>query len=609
MLESQTLKNRAEEYRLFQKRTIIMGACLAFLILLLVTRLFYLDVTKFQQYQTLSKKNQLNIIPLPPTRGLIYDRNGVLLAKNIPVHSLEIIPEKIKHMDQTLAAIKHLLPTITDEDIKLFYKSMHQHRRFDSVPLKLKLSDKDVARFAVNQYLFPGVMIKARLMRSYPLGKDTAHVLGFVGRINSTELKTLDKSNYSGTNFIGKVGIEKYYEETLHGKVGYQQVEIDASGRTVRAVKKTSSKSGGNLYLSLDSRLQKVAEKALKDHQGSVVAIDPNTGEVLALVSVPSYDPNAFVQGITQKDYNALAQSNTQPLYNRAIRGQYPLASTIKPFISVSALDKKIVDLKHRIYDRGWFQLPNNDHLFRDWKRQGHGWVNLQRALVISCDTYFYQLAYLMGIQKIDDILSEFGFGHNTEIDMGEELPGLIPSPQWKQIVKHTPWYTGDTLISGIGQGFMLTTPLQLASATARLALRGKHFRPHLLLKIKNNNRSVPNPIIESYPLNLKNSTSWQSVIEAMEAVVTHREGTGHRFGRHPGYSVAIKTGTAQVYSIKQNETSPTETIPDYLRDHSLFIGFAPVDKPRIALAVLVENAPIAGNVARKVMDSYLLGK
>lgn len=603
------VKNKAEEQRLFKRRAVVLGGLLSILVLCLVLRLFYLDVIKYHQYQTLSNKNQLNIISLPPTRGLIFDRNGVLLAKNTPVHSLEVIPEQVKSLDDTFLRLKRLLPSISQDDIKQFEKTKYQYRRFESIPLKLKLSDEEVARFAVDQYQYPGVIIKARLMRTYPLGDATAHVLGFVGRINSQELKTLDKTNYSGTNFIGKVGIEKYYESLLHGTVGYQQVEIDASGRTVRTIKKVPAEGGTHLYLSLDSNLQKAAEKSLRGYPGSVVAMDPNNGEILALVSLPSYNPNAFVQGISQKDYHALATSNTQPLYNRAIRGQYPLASTIKPFISLSALDNKIVNLDYRIYDPGWYKLPNNDHLYRDHKRSGHGWVNLQRALVISCDTYFYQLSYLMGIQKMDDILNEFGFGHNTEIDMGEELPGLIPTPEWKRIVKHTAWYTGDTLISGIGQGFMLTTPLQLASATARLALKGKHFRPHLLRQSKTNNTVSAYQPIESYPLHLKHSDTWTSIIEAMQAVITNREGTGHRFGRHPPYTIAAKTGTAQVYSIKQDEDGRSDVIPEYLRDHSLFIGFAPVNHPRIAIAVLIENAPFASKVGREVMDHYLLGR
>lgn len=608
MLENQTIKNRAEENRLFRRRTVIMAFFLFLLIGLLILRLTYLQVVKYHRYQTLSDKNQLNIIPVPPTRGLIFDRQGTLLAKNMPVHSMELIPEKIEDITKTIMKLRALIPSISNEDVKQFNKSMYQHRRFESVPLKLKLTDIEVARFSVNQYSFPGVFIKARLMRQYPLGITTAHVLGFVGRINTTELKTLDKSNYSGSNFIGKVGVEKYYENILHGKVGYQQVETDASGRTVRTIKKILPQRGQNLYLSLDTQLQTVAEAALKGYQGSVVALDPSNGEVLALVSVPSYNPNAFVQGISQANYNTLSHSNQQPLYNRAIRGQYPLASTIKPFISLSALDNQIVNLSYRVFDPGWFKLPDNDHLYRDWKRHGHGWVALQRALVISCDTYFYQLAFLMGIQRIDDILNDFGFGHTTGIDMGEELPGLVPSPEWKRIIKHTPWYTGDTLISGIGQGFMLTTPLQLASATARLAMHGKHFRPHLLRAQQENNNPPANyKPVESYPLTLHDEKSWYYIIDAMKAVIRQADGTGHRFGRHAPYTVAAKTGTAQVYSMKQEQNEQISPVPDYLRDHSLFIGFAPIEHPKIAIAVLVENAPIAGNIARKVIDNYLL--
>ncbi len=598
-----------DSFTLFKRRMSVLTLGLVILTSFLIIRLGYLDILQFRKYRTLSKKNQLNIIPLAPTRGLIYDRNGKLLAKNIPVYSLELTPEKVPNIKETLQKLGQLIPSINSQDIDNFYRSKNQHRSFESVPLKFKLTDEEVAQFAVRKHRFPGVEIKARLMRYYPLGEATAHVLGFVGRINSRELTHLDSVNYRATNFIGKVGIEKHYEKLLHGKVGFQEVETNASGRTLRVLRKIPTISGANLYLTIDSDLQKAAMQALKDKQGSVVAIDPNNGEILALVSQPSYEPNLFVQGISQDAYSKLAKSHTQPLYNRALRGQYPLASTIKPFISLRALDENIVNLRYKIYDPGWYKLPNTQNIYRDWKRGGHGWINLQSAIVVSCDTYFYHLSMLMGIRRIDDILTQFGFGHTTGIDMGEELPGLIPTPQWKQITKHTAWYTGDTLISGIGQGFMLTTPLQLANATAMLANRGRSYGPHLLLK-KDHNESVQTfKPVENYPLILKDKNTWEYVIAAMEAVIKDKAGTGFRFGRHPKYTVAAKTGTAQVYNLRQHQYESEDDLPTFLRDHSLFIGFAPVQQPKIAIAVIVENDNNASNIARKVMDNYLLRK
>ncbi len=605
----QRVKNPVTEKAVFRQRTVITIIIIFSLFLLITAKLLHLQVIKYHQYQTLSKRNQLNLIAIPPTRGLIYDRNGILLAGNTPIFTLELIPERVNNLNKTLHQLTALIPSIDDDDVKSFYRSLKQHRRFEAVPLKFKLSEKEVALFSVNQYQFPGVTVSAGLMRNYPLGDLTAHLLGFVGRINANELATIDTSNYAATNFIGKVGIEKFYEHDLHGVVGYQQVEIDASGRIIRSLKRTPAVSGQSIYLTIDSQLQKAAVEALGEHQGSVVAVDPNNGEVLALVSTPSYNPNAFVKGISQKDYNKLAQSKHQPLYNRAIRGQYPLGSTIKPFLAVGALDKNIVTPNERVYDRGWFKLPNVNHLYRDWKKTGHGWVSLKRAITISCDTYFYELANMMGIRRIDAILNEFGFGFLTGIDMGEELPGLIPTPEWKRVVKKTPWYTGDTIISGIGQGFMLTTPLQLANATAKLAGRGRHFKPHLLKSMQKGEVFDVVKLKESYPLLLNQKNNWDIVFSAMEDVIRAKHGTGFRFGRNPPYRIAAKTGTAQVYSIKQNTVYDENIIPEHLRDHSLFIAFAPVDKPKIAVAVVVENSPIAGNVARKVIDQYLLGK
>lgn len=601
-----TIKDHIREQDLFTQRLLILGIIVLCFSVFLLARLVYLQVNERAHYRILSHQNQVSLLPIEPNRGLIYDRNGVLIAENIPVFSLEIIPNRVADLPKTLDALKKIV-ALDEADLEQFQKSLQQKRAFDRVTVKLKLTDREVARFSVNRYQFPGVMVQAHLIRNYPLGPALAHVLGYVGRINESEIAHLDSSNYSATHFIGKVGIEKYYESLLHGTVGYQQVESDASGRVVRIIHRTHPISGNNLYLTIDSGLEITAEKALGKSKGAVVAIDPNNGEVLTIVSTPSYEPNLFVKGISQKAYKTLASSPDQPLYNRALRGQYPLASTIKPFEALKALDDKVVTPSYKIFDPGWFKLPSAVHLYRDWKPQGHGWINLTRALIVSCDTYFYNLADLMGIHRIDAILTSFGFGRPTGIDMGEELSGLVPGPDWKRAYKGAAWYTGDTIISGIGQGFMLTTPLQLADATAALAEKGRRYKPHLLLRQVNPDGTLESTLVTKKPrVTLAHESSWRIVIRAMKGVILNREGTGFRFGRDAHYSVAAKTGTAQVYSENNNDHFTAQNLPKNLRDHSLFIAFAPVKKPKIAVAVIVENNNSAAHVARKVMDYYL---
>lgn len=607
MFIKKTLKNSKKEKYLLSSRLIVIFVAVTGLSLMLISRLIYLQIYEYNRYTTLSKKNQLNVIPIPPSRGIIYDRRGVILAENIPVYSLELVPERIKNISKTLIKLKKLLPSLTNEDIKNFYKTMRHNRSFDSLPLKLKLNQEEVALFAVNLYRFPGVNIKARLMRHYPLKEIMAHILGFVGRINKNELNKVNVINYRATNFIGKVGIEKYYENILHGQVGYEQIETDASGRTIRVLYKVVPYSGKKIYLTIDSRLQRIAYDALLDHRGAIVVINPNNGDILAMVSMPSYDPNQFVQGMNDTDYLSLSTSKSQPLYNRAIRGQYPPASTIKPFVALGALEQGIIRENDKIYDPGWYKLPNSKHPYRDWNRHGHGVIDMKRAITVSCDTYFYHLAHLLGIRRIQESLSHFGFGELTHIDMGEELAGLLPSQEWKRKIKKLPWYPGDTLISGIGQGFMLATPLQLAKATASLALKGKPVRPHLLLKTmdtENNNIEYFSSTLQQ-AISLPSLYHWNIIANAMQNVILSKEGTGFRFGRDPTYTIAGKTGTAQLFSLKQDNTRDSSNIPEVLRDHSSFIAFAPVESPQIAVAVLVENDYIASNIARKVIDAY----
>ncbi|HAT2065080.1 TPA: penicillin-binding protein 2 [Legionella pneumophila] len=607
MYRNQSFKNYRAESQHQRFRLNLLIAILIILSLILILRLAFLQISEFKRYQTLSLKNQMSVIPIAPPRGVILDRNGVLLAENIPVYVLEITPERVKDMKQTLTKLRELIPSITDEDIDNFNKTRLQNRSFVPIPIKLKLSQEEVATFASNQYHFPGVSIKARLMRHYPLGEITAHALGYVGRINIQELKQVDSTNYRATNFIGKAGVEKYYEDILHGKVGYQMVETDVSGRTLRILNKVNPLSGAKLYLSIDSRLQEAAYNALKDKRGAVVVINSRNGEILTMVSSPSFDPNIFVSGVSKTDYKILSNALQRPLFNRAVRGVYPPASTIKPFVGLAGLDKGFITTTTEIYDPGKYKLPTSSHIYRDWKKTGHGVINFKRAITVSCDTFFYQLGNKMGISNIEDMLVKFGLGQLTHVDLHEEANGVIPSARWKRQTKGVSWYPGDTLISAIGQGFMLATPLQMANATASLSQHGQRFRPHLLIKTVNSdtNETEEYKPFEEYPVSLRDEANWDVVIDAMHSVLTSNEGTGYRFGRNPPYPVAGKTGTAQVYSGRQYEKAKYEDIPEHLRDNSLFIAFTPVEKPEIAIAVVVENDTIASTVARKVLDTY----
>lgn len=607
-----TIKNHIQEIQLTTRRCIVAFIFMLILICLLITRLIYLQVAEHDTYTTLSKKNWLDIVPIEPTRGLIYDRNGILLAENVPVFSLDVFPYKINNIPQMLAEISKIIP-LSDTEIAQFHKELKQHRRFDEIPLKLRLTENEVAQFYENQYRFPGALIKARLIRYYPLGSTFSHVLGYVGRINIEELSDIDSRNYSATNYIGKLAIEKFYEDELHGTVGYEQAENDASGQPVRVLSRTKPLPGKNLYLTIDSNLQIAAEQALAGNRGTIVAIQPATGQILALVSEPTYDPNVFVEGISADDFEALQKSPDRPLYNRAIRGLYPMASNIKPFIAIGGLDSGIANPNFYISDPGWYQLPNVSHRFYDWKRRGHGRVNLAHAIASSCDTYFFDLGHKMGIKRIDDILTRFGFGQLTGIDVGEELPGVVASPSWKRRVKGAAWYEGDTINSAIGQGYMQTTPLQLASAVATIANRGERFAPHLLLSEQQSGRKAElQKSARLDPVILQSKDTWDFVIKAMQAVVSPG-GTAARFGTNLPYTVAGKTGTAQVYSIKKrnknDEAEAQENLAENLRDHSLFIAFAPIDNPQIAIAVLVENNnKLAVHVARRLLDYYFLG-
>ncbi len=606
-----TIKDHIRESRLFNERAAIAFVLTVALLLVVVGRLIYLQVFSHEHFSTLANENRISLVAIPPTRGLIYDRNGVLLAQNLPSFSLEIIPEQVKDMETTLRGLRELI-SLSDNDLERFRKLLRKKRSFNSIPLKFHLDSEEVARFAVNRHRFPGVDIEARLIRDYPLGKLAVHAVGYVGRINEEELQTLDTANYSATRFIGKTGVEKFYEAILHGRVGYKNVETNALGRVLREVNRTPPVPGQNIYLTLDIELQKVAEDALRGKRGAVVALDPGNGDILALVSMPGYDPNPYVIGIDPKTYAALQNSPDKPLFNRALQGQYPPGSTIKPFIGLAGLEYGQLNINTSSFCPGWFSLEGDDHRYRDWKKTGHGRTDLDKAIVESCDVYFYDLALSLGIDRIHEYLDKFGFGHRTGIDINGEAGGLLPSRQWKRSRRNEAWYTGETLITGIGQGYLLTTPLQLASATATLANRGIHFQPHMLYATQSpgsDDLTLLTPA--TLPtIKARNPEHWEQIITSMKRVVHSLRGTAHGISRTTRSTIAGKTGTAQVFGIKQDEKYVEEEVAEHLRDHALFVAFSPPDDPRIAVAVVVENAGSGGSaaapVAARIIDAYL---
>ncbi|MGD2112160.1 MAG: penicillin-binding protein 2 [Gammaproteobacteria bacterium] len=607
-----TLKDHFFEYHLFSSRAITLLVLCGLLLLALLSRLLYLQVIEHEHFRTLSEDNRVKVQPIAPNRGLIYDRNGILLADNFPSYRLEITAEQVDDMPSTLRALEDIVH-IRETDRTRFEKLRARKPRFEAIPLRFHLSDAEVARFSVNRHRFPGVEIKAGLARRYPQGSLAVHALGYVGRIDEQSLKNLDSSNYSGTTHIGKTGVEKTYEKILHGSVGVRQVETTAQGRVVRVLKRTPPIPGQNLYLTLDSRLQADAEAAFGDFSGSAVALDPKTGDVLALVSQPTYDPNPFVNGIDYDDYRQLRDNEDQPLFNRALRGQYPPGSTVKPFIGLAGLEQGITGSKSSTYCPGFYTLPGSTRKYRDWKRTGHGTVDLDTAITQSCDVYFYDLALSLGIDRIHNYLEHFGFGTRTGIDLVGELPGLLPSPKWKRRRRGEPWFPGETIITGIGQGFFLTTPLQLAAATTVLANRGFWMKPNIIHAEQEAGRDalLPHRAQISETMSINNPDNWDNVMHSMEDVVHSPRGTARRIGEDSPYRIAGKTGTAQVFGLKDEEKYDADTIAEKLRDHALFIAFAPVDDPQIAVAVIVENGggggSVAAPIARIIMDSYLL--
>jgi penicillin-binding protein 2 len=622
MTRSVRLKDHWAEQRLFGRRiiaaTIVMFMCLG----ALATRLVYLQVFRHDYFSDLSQGNRIRIDPIPPPRGLILDRNGVPLALNRPAFQLELTREQTPDVDAALAKLVRV-GLLAAEDVERTRHMIMARRSFDAVPIKLQLSEEELARFAVNRPDLQGIEVRPRLTRYYPNVGTAVHALGYVAAISEQDMDRIDVANYSGTTLIGKNGVERSYEDRLHGQTGYQQLLVNAQGRRVERVgvkqqelERKEPIAGGDLYLSIDLSVQKAAEDALVGKRGAVVAIDPSNGDLIAFASTPTFDPNGFVRGLTVPEYRALTDNIDIPLYDRALRGVYPPGSTIKPFVALAALQYGVMAPETTHYCRGYWQFPGSSHRYRDWKKGGHGTVNMHTAIVQSCDTYFYGVANLLGIDRLHDFLTDLGFGEKTGIDILGERTGLVPSTAWKKNTFKQKslqvWFPGETVIAGIGQGYMLFTPLQLASAAATVATRGQRFAPRLVRSVRDSVTGkvtdlAPQPLP---PVKLNEPKNWDVIVAGMIGVTNEGGGTAHAAQAGAPYKIAGKTGTAQVFSIGQNEKYKESEVEERLRDHGLFIAFAPAEAPKLAVAVVVENGrhgSVAALVARKVLDAYLL--
>jgi len=605
-----TLKDHFSESRLVNDRLIFAAILAGILFAIIMTRLAVLQVVEHEHFTVLSNKNRIDIEPLSPQRGLIYDRNGVVLAENIPTFSLELVPEKVTSLEDTLTALTTLF-ALSSEDVAEIEATIKQQRRFRHVVIRERLTEQEVATFSANRHKFPGVDVVGRLIRHYPHGALFAHTVGYVGRINVRDQENIDEKAYKGTLQIGKTGVEKEYETLLHGQVGYQQVETNVSGRVVRELSSEPSVSGQGLFLHLDINMQRVASEALGEFNGAIVAMEAKTGGVLAMVSKPDFNPNSFVSGISSKEYGALRDSLDRPLFDRALRGHYPPGSTLKPFVALAGLELGIITPNSKTFCPGWYTLPGKDHRYRCWKSHGHGHVDLEQSIAQSCDVYFYDLANSLGIDQLHGFLDFFGFGHRTGVDVPSESRGLSPSSQWKRSARNQVWYPGETLISGIGQGFNQTTPIQLAQATAMLAMRGVHVGAQVARATRGHDADelslLPTRNLESLPI--VNIQHWEAVIDSMVEVTSGKRGTARAVGDGLPFKVAGKTGTAQVFGIKQDEKYDAETLAKKLHDHALFIAFAPADNPELVVVVVAENggsgSRTAAPMARKMIDQY----
>ncbi|WP_194089752.1 penicillin-binding protein 2 [Vibrio hibernica] len=614
------IRDYTAEAKLFTRRAIVAFISILALVGVLLGNLYYIQIEQYQDYKTRSNDNRIKIVPIAPNRGLIYDRNGKLLASNRPVFNLEITPEKVVDIDQTIAGLRKIIP-ISDEQVETFKKERLQTRRFRSVPLLTQLSEQDVAKISVRQYQFPGVEVTAVLKRYYPYGSALTHVLGYVSRINDRDIRRLteeDKiSNYQATHDIGKIGIERFYENTLHGTSGYQEVEVNSRGRVIRTLQYVPPIPGKDLVLNLDIDLQQYAFKLMDKRRGSIIILDPKDNGVLAMISSPSYDPNAFVHGISSKAYNKLLNNPDRPLVNRATLGIYPPASTVKPLIAVAALTEGVITPETTRNDPGIWYIPNaRSHKgYRDWSRWGHGVVDVKKALEESVDTFFYQVAFDLGIDRLSKWMNKFGYGELTGIDLHEESSANMPTREWKRARHRTQWYQGDTIPVGIGQGYWTATPMQIAKALSVLVSHGKVRAPHLLRATIDKTAPSAKPVlspIKTYPsITGVKESYWNLAEEGMHLVATGSRGTARRSFYGAQYEAAVKSGTAQVYGLKEGEKYNADEIVERLRDHALLMGFAPLDDPKVIVSMVLENAgggsSVGGPIARQIFDHVIL--
>ncbi len=618
------IKDHHSERRLFAARLAVSAVVATLLLGTVITRLVQLQVVDHEHFAEQSHGNRIRIEAIPPTRGLIFDRRGRVLAENLPAYQLELVPEQVRDLDDTLARLA-AARLIDAEDIPRFRELSRSGPRFKAVTLRFRLGDDEISQFAVQRPRFPGVDFQPRLVRHYPHGERTAHAIGYVGAISTRDLKRLDPAEYAGTAHTGKTGVEYENEPNLHGTPGYRQVVTNARGRQVPAdarewsqalAEGDSPRPGMNLHLSIDLDLQRVASEALAGRRGSIVAIDPQNGEVLALVSAPSFDPNAFAVGMSSSEFRALESNPNQPLFNRAVLGRYPPGSTIKPMLALAALQSGATNLTRRTLCRGFYTLPGSTHRYRDWKPEGHGQVDLHDAIAQSCDVYFYEISRDIGIDRMHEYLTAFGLGSATGIDVTGEASGIVPSRDWKRrqfsTRENQVWFPGETVIASIGQGYMEATPLQLAHATATLAMRGERFRPRLVRAVEDplTGETTPVPPESLGRVAIDNEFYWDNIVDAMRDVLLGESGTARAAGAGAPYAMAGKSGTAQVFSVAQEAEYEEEEVAERLRDHALFIAFAPLAEPQIAVAVVVENGSsgsrVAAPIARRMMDQYL---
>lgn len=604
----QVFRNYRQEHSLTRGRLIVAGIIVLMMIGVLMARLFYLQVVQYDLYQTKANENRVMLITEPPPRGLIYDRNGVVLADNRPIHSLTVIPERAEKLPELKQKLDALID-ISEEDWRNYERKLKEYRRpYQSITLKSQLTDKEWSKISVDLYQLDGVQVEAQLTRYYPYGEAFAHAVGYVGRITAADLQRVDRLAYQGALFIGKTGVENYYEDTLFGKAGISKVEVNARGRIMSEIERQNPEPGKDLHLYMDARLQQYAYDLLGDYKGSVVAIDPSNGGVLAMVSKPGFDPNLFVRGISVENYARLRDDKRLPLFNRALRGGYPPASTIKPFMGLAGLQYGFSSWTETYYARGFYQINPNGRRYRDWKRGGHGWIDLERSIIESVDTYYYQLAHKMGITPIHDFLSKFGFGSTSILDLNGASAGLLPSNQWKKARYKEPWYPGDSVNVGIGQGFMVATPIQIATANAALAARGHMFYPRMVDQVNNQPATFEDNDGVEHQIKLKDQRNWERMVAAMEKVITDAHGTGRRL-QGTDYRIAGKTGTGQVFSLQDDEEYDASNLDKRLHDHALFIGFAPAEDPKIAVFAIFENGGSSAKPAdltKALFDAYL---